>query len=120
MSEDGPLAGRARRQAGGCALRPRLVRVPPFVACCFEPAGTRKKTGRAPKHPPPAAPSSHHHGTPWGSGRYPFPPNASVEGAFPGCRLGACTGDRHVIALDNYTCTLYEVTRWPTSIAILQ
>jgi hypothetical protein len=47
-------------------------------------------------------------GIPWGSGRYPFPPNASVEGAFPGCRLGDCSGDRHVIALDSYTCMLYE------------
>ncbi len=59
------------------------------------------------KHPPP----------PWllhlcycslPSGTYPFPLRASIEGAYPGCPPSQCPGDRHVLAVDNYTCLLYE------------
>ena len=61
----------------------------------------------ASKHPP-CHLHLHPTGMPFGSGRYPFPPNASIEGAYPGCSMADCNGDRHVLALDNYTCTLYE------------
>lgn len=40
---------------------------------------------------------------------------ALVEGAYPGCDPDDCGGDRHVLALDNATCTLYELynaARW--------
>jgi hypothetical protein len=42
------------------------------------------------------------------NGTYPFPLNASIEGAYPGCPPSSCSGDRHVLALDNFTCTLWE------------
>ena len=48
---------------------------------------------------------------PPGSGAYPFPAAAPIEGAYPGCSLADCDTDRHVIALDNATCTLYEAWR---------
>lgn len=56
-------------------------------------------------------------GVPRGSGRYPFPANAPIEGAYPGCSIADCDTDRHVLVVDNYTCTLYEAWRceWPTS-----
>lgn len=41
-------------------------------------------------------------------GPYPFPLDAKIEGAYPGCAPNKCPGDRHVLALDNATCTLYE------------
>jgi hypothetical protein len=47
-------------------------------------------------------------GIPFGSGRYPFPANAPIEGAYPGCSVADCNTDRHVLVVDNYTCTLYE------------
>lgn len=42
-------------------------------------------------------------------GPYPIPANASIEGAYPGCPVSTCLGDRHVVVLDNATCLLYEV-----------
>jgi hypothetical protein len=42
------------------------------------------------------------------NGTYPFPLNASIEGAYPGCTPSSCSGDRHVLALDNFTCMLWE------------
>jgi hypothetical protein len=50
-------------------------------------------------------------GVPPGSGRYPFPLDAPIEGAYPGCSMTACNTDRHVIAIDNATCILYEAWR---------
>jgi hypothetical protein len=50
-------------------------------------------------------------GVPAGSGRYPFPVDAPIEAAYPGCSMTECDTDRHVIAIDNYTCTLYEAWR---------
>jgi hypothetical protein len=56
-------------------------------------------------------------GVPRGSGRYPFPANAPIEGAYPGCSIADCDTDRHVLVVDNFTCTLYEAWRceWPAS-----
>lgn len=56
-------------------------------------------------------------GVPRGSGRYPFPADAPTEGAFAGCSITDCDTDRHVLVVDNYTCTLYEAWRceWPSS-----
>eukprot|EP00882_Tetradesmus_deserticola_P021089 GHRQ01022818.1.p1 GENE.GHRQ01022818.1~~GHRQ01022818.1.p1 ORF type:complete len:141 (+),score=17.51 GHRQ01022818.1:317-739(+) len=48
-------------------------------------------------------------GTP--AGRYPFPIDAPIEGAYPGCSVTACNTDRHVLVVDNATCTLYEAWR---------
>lgn len=42
------------------------------------------------------------------AGTYPFPRNALIEGAYLGCPTEQCSGDRHVLAIDNYTCLLYE------------
>ena len=42
---------------------------------------------------------------------YPFPQNASVEGAYLNCPDSICGGDRHVLVVDNSTCTLYESWR---------
>ena len=39
-------------------------------------------------------------GVPWGSGRYPFPADAPIEGAYTGCSMTDCDTDRHVIAVD--------------------
>jgi len=50
-------------------------------------------------------------GIPYGSGRYPFPKDAPIEGAYPGCSMAACDTDRHVLVVDNFTCTLYEAWR---------
>ena len=55
-----------------------------------------------------------------GAGRpYPFPINAQVEGAWPGCNPNDCDGDRHVLARDNSTCLLYEAyfCRQPSSMS---
>lgn len=41
-------------------------------------------------------------------GTYPFPLQAAIEGAYLGCSMSMCGGDRHVLAVDNYTCLLYE------------
>jgi hypothetical protein len=49
---------------------------------------------------------------PDGTGRYPFPYDAPIEGTYPGCNTPACNAnDRHVIAVDNATCKLYEAWR---------
>jgi parallel beta-helix repeat protein len=42
---------------------------------------------------------------------YPFPGTAPVEGAYLNCPDSTCSGDRHVLVLDNSTCTLYETWR---------
>ena len=42
------------------------------------------------------------------AGNYPFPANATIEGAYPGCPPSTCSSDRHVLVLDNSTCMLYE------------
>jgi len=42
-------------------------------------------------------------------GLYPIPADAPVEGAYPGCSLSTCRGDRHVLVVDQATCTLYEL-----------
>lgn len=42
---------------------------------------------------------------------YPFPTNASVEGAYLQCPDRICGGDRHVLVVDNTTCMLYESWR---------
>ena len=42
---------------------------------------------------------------------YPFPRNASIEGAYLNCPDSACPGDRHVLVIDNSTCMLYESWR---------
>lgn len=42
------------------------------------------------------------------AGTYPFPLDAPIEGAYPGCNPATCRGDRHVLALDNATCLLHE------------
>jgi len=47
-------------------------------------------------------------GIPYGSRRYPFPRDAPIEGAYPGCSMADCNTDRHVLVVDNFTCTLYE------------
>lgn len=52
-------------------------------------------------------------------GAYPFPLNATVEGAWLGCDPDVCSGDRHVLVRDNHTCLLYEgySCRAPASMA---
>lgn len=42
---------------------------------------------------------------------YPFPANVSVEGSYLNCPDAQCSGDRHVVVVDNATCTLYESWR---------
>ncbi|GIL52654.1 hypothetical protein Vafri_8455 [Volvox africanus] len=50
-------------------------------------------------------------------GGYPFPPNATVEGAYKNCPDNPCGGDRHVLIVDNATCLLYETWRsFPPSV----
>ncbi|GIL69343.1 hypothetical protein Vretimale_13463 [Volvox reticuliferus] len=50
-------------------------------------------------------------------GGSPIPPDAAVQGAFPGCGDPPCWGDRHLIVIDNATCTLYEAWRsFPPSV----
>ena len=39
---------------------------------------------------------------------YPFSSDSPVEGAYLNCPPSSCSGDRHVIVLDNSTCMLYE------------
>ena len=56
---------------------------------------------------PPASTLLSTPGVPMGSGRYPYPNNAPIELAYPGCSLAACPSDRHVLAVDNYTCSLF-------------
>lgn len=53
------------------------------------------------------------------NGTYPFPLAAAIEGAYPGCPPSSCTGDRHVLAIDNATCTLWEAANCiaPSSLA---
>ncbi|KAG2482863.1 hypothetical protein HYH03_018209, partial [Edaphochlamys debaryana] len=47
----------------------------------------------------------------------PLPPDAPVEGTYPGCREPPCGGDRHVLVVDRATCTLYETYRsFPPSV----
>jgi hypothetical protein len=42
---------------------------------------------------------------------YPIPPDAPIEGASLNCPDAVCPGDRHVLVVDNATCTLYEMWR---------
>ncbi|GLI68052.1 hypothetical protein VaNZ11_012347 [Volvox africanus] len=50
-------------------------------------------------------------------GGYPFPSNATVEGAYNNCPDNPCGGDRHVLVVDNATCLLYETWRsFPPSV----
>jgi len=42
---------------------------------------------------------------------YPFPSTAAVEGAYLNCPDNPCSGDRHVLVIDNSTCQLYETWR---------
>ncbi len=41
-------------------------------------------------------------------GPYPFPDNAPIEGAPPGCPPANCNGDRHVLVVDTVNCLVYE------------
>ncbi|KXZ50825.1 hypothetical protein GPECTOR_15g511 [Gonium pectorale] len=47
----------------------------------------------------------------------PLPADAAVQGSYPGCGDPPCWGDRHLILVDNATCTLYEGWRaFPPSV----
>lgn len=50
--------------------------------------------------------------TPCPPGPYPFPINAKVEGAYPGCSPSVCSGDRHVLVRDNNTCERVSHMEW--------
>ena len=49
---------------------------------------------------------------------YPFPFNVAVEGSYLNCPDSICSGDRHVLVIDNSTCMLYETWRsFPPGVA---
>ncbi len=92
-SDRGAVPGASAWRAGATAhLQISLLQPQPPCPNCFQ-----QRT----RLPPSTTPAPH-------TGPYPFPLNASVEGAWLGCDPRVCSGDRHVLVRDNHTCLLYE------------
>jgi hypothetical protein len=107
-------------------------RLPPLTQCCSRPPpfpcvpchalipssatprpwpmGTHmSRDSTSPRYSSPARPALRP--TLLHAGPYPFPPTAPVEGSYLGCPDATCGGDRHVLAVGNATCLLYEAYR---------